>query len=97
MGSDWLRRITANDPERQKNALEFQRAVDKLFSFGGFRGESEENPVHLARKFRNLAGFSEDEIHELVDIAAQAQAEAEALAVAAAQAHADTPVPAATA
>ena len=52
MGSDWLRRITANDPERQKAALDFQRTVDKLFSFGGFRGEEEENPVHLARKFR---------------------------------------------
>src|SRR5919205_4402262 len=62
MGSDWLRRITANDPERQKNALEFQRAVDKLFSFGGFRGEEDENPVHLARNFRRLAGFTDDEI-----------------------------------
>ena len=49
MGSDWLRRLTANDPERQKNALDFQRTVDKLFSFGGFRGEEEENPIHLAR------------------------------------------------
>src|ERR1700724_875261 len=31
MGSDWLRRLTANDKERQKQALEFQRTVDKLF------------------------------------------------------------------
>jgi uncharacterized ferritin-like protein (DUF455 family) len=76
MGSDWLRRLTANDPERQKNALEFQKAVDKLFSFGGFRGESEENPIHLARNFRRLAGFSDDEIGELVDIAAEAYEEA---------------------
>ena len=44
MGSDWLRRITENDKERQQQALEFQRTVDKLFSFGGFRGESEDNP-----------------------------------------------------
>jgi uncharacterized ferritin-like protein (DUF455 family) len=78
MGSDWLRRLTANDPQRQKDALEFQKAVDKLFSFGGFRGESNENPVHLARNFRALAGFSEDEIDELVDIAAEAYAEAAA-------------------
>ena len=77
MGSDWLRRLTATDKERQKTALEFQRTVDKLFSFGGFRGESEDNPVHLARTFRRLAGFSEDEITELVDVAAEAQAEAE--------------------
>ena len=76
MGSDWLRRLTANDPERQKQALDFQRAVDKLFSFGGFRGEQDENPVHLARNFRRLAGFTDDEIADLVDIAAEAYAEA---------------------
>jgi uncharacterized ferritin-like protein (DUF455 family) len=78
MGSDWLRRITADDPDRRKAALEFQRTVDKLFSFGGFRGEEEENPIHLARKFRNLAGFNEDEISDLVDAAAEAYAEAQA-------------------
>ena len=77
MGSDWLRRITATDPERQKNALDFQKAVDKLFSFGGFRGEQEENPVHLARNFRRLAGFTDEEITDLVDIAADAFAEAQ--------------------
>jgi uncharacterized ferritin-like protein (DUF455 family) len=79
MGSDWLRRITSDDPERQKAALEFQRTVDKLFSFGGFRGEEEENPIHLARKFRRLAGFTENEITELVDVAAEAYAEAQAI------------------
>ena len=78
MGSDWLRRLTAKDPERQKNALEFQRAVDKLFSFGGFRGERDENPVHLARNFRRLAGFNDQEIADLVDDAADAFAEAQA-------------------
>jgi uncharacterized ferritin-like protein (DUF455 family) len=83
MGSDWLRRLTADDPERRQQALDFQRAVDKLFSFGGFRGEEEENPVHLARKFRSLAGFSEEEITELVDTAAEAYAEAQAMQTAA--------------
>src|SRR5687767_8959461 len=78
MGSDWLRRLTEDDPERRAQALEFQRAVDKLFSFGGLRGESEDNPVHLARRFRALAGFTDDEIADLVDIAAEAQREAEA-------------------
>ncbi|HZU72720.1 MAG TPA: DUF455 family protein [Acidimicrobiales bacterium] len=82
MGSDWLRRITADDKERQKKALDFQRTVDKLFSFGGFRGEGDENPVHLARRFRQMAGFSETEIRELVDVAAEAQREAEAAAAA---------------
>jgi uncharacterized ferritin-like protein (DUF455 family) len=78
MGSDWLRRVTADDPDRRKSALEFQRTVDKLFSFGGFRGEEEENPIHLARKFRSLAGFNDDEIADLVDAAAEAYAEAQA-------------------
>ena len=84
MGSDWLRRLTDTDPERRQQALDFQRAVDKLFSFGGFRGEEEENPVHLARKFRGLAGFSDEEISELVDTAAEAYAEAQAMQAAAA-------------
>src|SRR4051812_26632884 len=79
MGSDWLRRLTVNDKERQKNALDFQRTVDKLFSFGGFRGESEDNPIHLARKFRGLAGFSDEEISDLVDVAAEAYEEAKAM------------------
>jgi len=86
MGSDWLRRLTETDTERRQQALEFQRTVDKLFSFGGFRGEEEENPIHLARKFRGLAGFSEDEITELVDTAAEAYAEAQAMQAAAASA-----------
>src|SRR5437763_1374720 len=74
---------TDDDPERRQQALDFQRAVDKLFSVGGFRGEEEENPVHLARKFRSLAGFSEEEITELVDTAAEAYAEAQAMQTAA--------------
>ncbi len=78
MGSDWLRRVTADDPERLKQALDFQRTVDKLFSFGGFRGEEDENPIHLARKFRGLAGFNDEEISDLVDAAAEAYAEARA-------------------
>src|SRR4051794_35985304 len=79
MGSDWLRRLTANDKERQKQALDFQRTVDKLFSFGGLRGESDDSPIHLARKFRAMAGFSEEEVTDLVDIAAEAMAEAQAM------------------
>jgi uncharacterized ferritin-like protein (DUF455 family) len=84
MGSDWLRRLTEKDAERRQQALDFQRAVDKLFSFGGFRGEEEENPIHLARRFRRLAGFSDGEIEELVDTAAEAYAEAQARSAAAA-------------
>ena len=85
MGSDWLRRLTADDKERQQQALEFQRTVDKLFSFGGFRGEDDDSPIHLARRFRQLAGFTDDEIVDLVDVAAQASAEAAAVAAMAAE------------
>src|SRR5213593_1514407 len=82
MGSDWLRRLTENDPERREKALEFQRTVDKLFSLGGFRGETDENPIQLARKFREMAGFSNDEIDDLSEVTVEAQAEAEAAATA---------------
>ena len=78
MGSDWLRRLTANDKERQERALEFQRVVDKLFSLGGFRGEEEDSPVRLARRFRELAGFQEEEMDTLAEIAREARQEMEA-------------------
>jgi hypothetical protein len=72
MGSDWLRRITEDDPERRKKALEFQSVVDKLFSYGGTRSESDESPIGLARRFRELAGFTEDEVEEIADVSLQA-------------------------
>jgi uncharacterized ferritin-like protein (DUF455 family) len=77
MGSDWLRRLTEKDPERRERALEFQRVVDKLFSLGGFRGEDEDSPIRLARRFRELAGFDTDEMNELADISRQAKQDAE--------------------
>jgi uncharacterized ferritin-like protein (DUF455 family) len=79
MGSDWLRRLTATDKDRQNRALEFQKVVDKLFSLGGFRGEEEDSPVRLARRFRELAGFDTDEMDELAEIAKSAREEAERL------------------
>ncbi len=76
MGSDWLRRLTVDDPERQERALEFQRVVDKLFSLGGFRGDTDESPIRLARRFRELAGFGEGEIELLAEDSAEARTEA---------------------
>jgi uncharacterized ferritin-like protein (DUF455 family) len=75
MGSDWLRKITADDPERRARALEFQKIVDKLFSFGGGRGEDEDSAIHLARRFRELAGFTTEEIDEIRDIGIEAREE----------------------
>ena len=61
MGSDWLRKVTEKDPDRRTKALEFQQVVDKLFSFGGARGDHEESSFKLAGRFRELAGFTDDE------------------------------------
>jgi uncharacterized ferritin-like protein (DUF455 family) len=78
MGSDWLRRCTADDPDRRDRALEFQRVVDKLFSAGGFRGDEDDSPIKLARRFRELAGFDEAEIEDLAETSRKARDEARA-------------------
>jgi uncharacterized ferritin-like protein (DUF455 family) len=72
MGSDWLRRVTEGDEGRRARALEFQAVVDKLFSYGGTRSESEESPIGLARRFRELAGFTDDELDEIAAVSQQA-------------------------
>ncbi|WP_334141903.1 DUF455 family protein [Rhabdothermincola sp.] len=73
MGSNWLRRLTADDPDRREQALEFQRTVDKLFSLGGFRGEEDDSPIRLARRFRELAGFDQQEIDEIAELSHEAR------------------------
>ena len=85
MGSDWLHRLTENDPERRKKAIEFQRVVDKLFSLGGLRGETEESPIQLTRKFRRMAGFPDEEIDEISGLSEEAARDMEAARQAAAQ------------
>ena len=78
MGSDWLRKVTEHDPARRKKALDFQGVVDKLFSYGGTRSESDESPIGLARRFRALAGFTEDEVDAINDASIQALEERKA-------------------
>ena len=73
MGSDWLRRLTENDKERRDQALEFQRTVDRLFSLGGFRGDEDDSPIRLARRFRELAGFDDKEIDEIAELSTEAR------------------------
>jgi uncharacterized ferritin-like protein (DUF455 family) len=75
MGSDWLRRLTEGDKERLDRALEFQKVVDKLFSFNGFRGEDDDSPIQLTRRFREMAGFTTDEIDEIAELARAAKRE----------------------
>ncbi|HEY5874453.1 MAG TPA: DUF455 family protein [Ilumatobacteraceae bacterium] len=89
MGSDWLRRITEDDPERRKKALEFQSVVDKLFSYGGTRSDSHESPIGLARRFRELAGFSHEEVDEIAEVSRQAMHERKSAVQAARQAVAE--------
>ena len=72
MGSDWLRRLTEGDAERRARALEFQSVVDKLFSFGGTRSDSDESPIGLARRFRELAGFTDTEIDAIAEVSLEA-------------------------
>jgi len=78
MGSDWLRRVTEHDPDRRKKALEFQSVVDKLFSYGGTRSDSQESPIGLARRFRELAGFTDDEVEDIAEVSLAALEERKA-------------------
>lgn len=71
MGSNWLRRLTEGDKERLDRALEFQRVIDGLFSLGGLRGDDDESPIKLARDFRRLAGFTDEEIEGVAEQAHQ--------------------------
>ncbi len=75
MGSQWLRAVTEGDPDRRARALEFQRTVDSLFNFRGLRGEGQEASIRLARRFREMAGFSTEEIDEIAEMAAHDRAE----------------------
>ena len=79
MGSDWLRKVTEKDPERRKKALEFQNIVDKMFSYGGTRSDSDESSIGLARRFRELAGFTDDEVEYVAEVSLQALNERKAM------------------
>jgi uncharacterized ferritin-like protein (DUF455 family) len=78
MGSDWLRRLTAQDADRRTQALEFQSVVDKLFSYGGTRSDSQESIIGLARRFREMAGFTTGEIDDIATVSQAALDEAKA-------------------
>ncbi len=78
MGSKWLRAVTEGDAERRKAALEFQKVVDGLFNFRGQRGEEADAPIRLARKFRNMAGFTDDEVDHILETSLKQRSEVEA-------------------
>jgi len=60
-GSDWSREFTKDDPERARRAKEFQRETERAFSFGGRQ---------IARAERLEAGFTEEELDEIEQLAA---------------------------
>jgi len=68
MGSKWLTELTRDDPERRRQAIEFQESIDERFNLGGTRrdGSHEEVSVSIAKDVRRLAGFTDDEIERLV-------------------------------
>jgi uncharacterized ferritin-like protein (DUF455 family) len=69
-GQVWSKALTDNDPERRKRVLDFQRKVDKAFSFGGLRGAYDhrtgEQILPLAMEFRRLAGFDQGEMDQVL-------------------------------
>ncbi|GAC1318116.1 MAG: hypothetical protein NVSMB12_16690 [Acidimicrobiales bacterium] len=65
-GSVWSKALTESDPERRRKVVQFQRKVDRAFSFGGLRGAYDsrtgEEFMPLALELRKLAGFTDDDI-----------------------------------
>jgi len=64
-GSDWAREFTRDDPARAARAKEFQRETERAFSFGGRQ---------IAREERLEAGFTEEELDEIEELASTPQA-----------------------
>jgi uncharacterized ferritin-like protein (DUF455 family) len=67
-GSDWVREFCKNDPERLKRANEYRKQVDKQFNFGGARSEKKDSAIPIAFDDRREAGFTEEELSELVGL-----------------------------
>jgi uncharacterized ferritin-like protein (DUF455 family) len=70
-GSDWVKEFTKGDPKRAKAAKEFQRDVDRQFSFGGARSDRKDSAIPIAWEDRREAGFSEEELKELASLAGE--------------------------
>jgi uncharacterized ferritin-like protein (DUF455 family) len=70
-GSEWVKEFTKNDPERLKRATEFRRQVDKQFNFGGSRSNREDAAIPIAWADRKEAGFTEEELEDLAQLAGE--------------------------
>ena len=76
MGSDWLRKVTEGDPERagQGAGVPGRRGQAVLVRRHAV-GHRDESPIGLARRFRELAGFTDDEIDEIAEVSMAALGE----------------------
>lgn len=81
-GSEWVREFTKGDPEHLERTQDFRRQVDKQFSFGGARSDREDAAIPIAWAERLEAGFSEDELKELAEIAGDGPSKGTLLAAA---------------
>jgi uncharacterized ferritin-like protein (DUF455 family) len=70
-GSEWVREFTRNDPERLERAQEFRRDVDRRFNFGGSRSDDPNASIRFAFDDRREAGFTEEELEELVQLSGE--------------------------
>jgi uncharacterized ferritin-like protein (DUF455 family) len=70
-GSDWVKAFTKDEPERLEKAQDFRREVDRQFSFGGARSEREGAAIPIAWDDRREAGFTEEELEELVRVSGE--------------------------
>ena len=78
MGSDWLRRLTDERPRAPGPGPRVPAGRRQAVLLGGFRGEDDDSPIQLARRFRELAGFADDEIDEIAELSARGDREPEA-------------------
>ncbi len=70
-GSEWVKEFTKGDPDHLERTQDFRRQVDKQFSFGGARSKREGAAIPIAWDDRLEAGFSEEELEELAQIAGE--------------------------
>ena len=82
-GSEWVKEVTKDDPERWKRAQEFRKQVDKQFSFGGARSDREDAAIPIAWEDRKEAGFTDEELEELTRLSGAGPSRATLLGAAA--------------
>jgi uncharacterized ferritin-like protein (DUF455 family) len=70
-GSEWVKEFTRGDDEHFERTQDFRRQVDKQFSFGGARSDREDSAIPIAWEDRVEAGFTEEELQELVQLSGE--------------------------